>query len=159
MNIPNKDAKMREETTAPDLAEASDANAGLTAEVVAAYVSNNPVPVADLPKLIADVYGALQGLGRAAQAEEKPKPAVDPKKSVKPDHIVCLEDGQKFKSLKRHLMSHYGMTPEEYRERWNLPVDYPMVAPEYAAKRSALAKSMGLGRKAGQKQGRKSASL
>ncbi|TFF27874.1 MucR family transcriptional regulator [Jiella endophytica] len=121
----------------------------LTAEVVAAYVSNNSLPVSELPGLIADVYGAL---GRtttvpAAPLAEKPKPAVPVKKSVTDDFIVCLEDGKKFKSLKRHLMTHYNLTPEEYREKWDLPADYPMVAPNYAAARSRLAKQMGLGHK------------
>ncbi len=123
--------------------------AELTADVVAAYVSNNSVPVGDLPNLIADVHSALGRTFGAAPAPtaEKPKPAVNPKKSVNDDYIICLEDGMKFKSLKRHLMSHYGLTPEEYREKWDLPADYPMVAPNYAAARSALAKKMGLGRK------------
>ncbi|WP_329610464.1 MucR family transcriptional regulator [Jiella pelagia] len=121
----------------------------LTAEVVAAYVSNNSLPVSELPALIADVYGAL---GRtttapAAPAVEKPKPAVPVKKSVTDDYIICLEDGKKFKSLKRHLMTHYSLSPEEYREKWDLPTDYPMVAPNYAAARSRLAKQMGLGHK------------
>ncbi|KHJ55926.1 MucR family transcriptional regulator [Aureimonas sp. OT7] len=121
----------------------------LTAEVVAAYVSNNSLPVSDLPALISDVYGAL-GRTTAAPAAvpaEKPKPAVPVKKSVTDDYIVCLEDGKKFKSLKRHLMTHYNLTPEEYREKWDLPTDYPMVAPNYAAARSRLAKQMGLGHK------------
>ena len=121
----------------------------LTAEVVAAYVSNNSLPVSELPGLIADVYGAL---GRtttvpAAPQVEKPKPAVPVKKSVTDDYIICLEDGKKFKSLKRHLMTHYSLSPEEYREKWDLPADYPMVAPNYAAARSRLAKQMGLGHK------------
>jgi predicted transcriptional regulator len=129
----------------------------MTAEVVSAYVENNPVPVSDLQKLIADVHQALVKLdGKSAEAEaEKPKPAVNPKRSVTDDYIICLEDGQKFKSLKRHLMSHYSMTPEEYREKWSLPADYPMVAPSYAAQRSALARQMGLGRKPGRKAGKK----
>ena len=118
-------------------------------EVVAAYVSNNSLPVTDLPGLISDVYGAL---GRSnttiVEAEvEKPKPAVSVKKSVTDDYIICLEDGKKFKSLKRHLMTHYSLTPEDYREKWDLPADYPMVAPNYAAARSRLAKQMGLGHK------------
>jgi predicted transcriptional regulator len=134
----------------------------LTADVVAAYVSNNPVPVGELPKLIADVYTALgQVNGAAPAAEVEPqKPAVPIKKSLTPDFIVSLEDGKRFKSLKRHLMTSYGMTPEEYRAKWNLPSDYPMVAPNYAASRSALAKTMGLGRKPAQKpkgRGRKTA--
>ncbi|WP_185983407.1 MucR family transcriptional regulator [Aureimonas mangrovi] len=121
----------------------------LTAEVVAAYVSNNSLPVSDLPGLISDVYGAL-GRTTAApvvQQIEKPKPAVAIKKSVTDDYIICLEDGKKFKSLKRHLMTHYNLSPEEYREKWDLPADYPMVAPNYAAARSRLAKQMGLGHK------------
>ncbi|MCT8998752.1 MucR family transcriptional regulator [Chelativorans intermedius] len=122
----------------------------LTADVVAAYVSNNPVPASELPNLIADVHAAL---GRVNQATaepapaEKPKPAVNPKRSVHDDYIICLEDGKKFKSLKRHLMTHYGLTPEQYREKWGLDPNYPMVAPNYAAARSQLAKKMGLGRK------------
>lgn len=121
----------------------------LTAEVVAAYVSNNSLAISEIPSLISDVYGAL---GRThvtppAPAIEKPKPAIAVKKSVTDDFIVCLEDGKKFKSLKRHLMTHYNMSPEEYREKWDLPSDYPMVAPNYAAARSRLAKQMGLGHK------------
>jgi predicted transcriptional regulator len=121
----------------------------LTADVISAYVSNNPVPVSELPALIAQVHQSLSGLagGAVAQPEEVQKPAVNPKRSVHDDYIVCLEDGKKFKSLKRHLSTHYDMTPEQYREKWNLPRDYPMVAPGYAAARSALAKKMGLGRK------------
>ncbi|WP_041375566.1 MucR family transcriptional regulator [Polymorphum gilvum] len=119
----------------------------LTAEIVSAYVSNNTVASTDLPALINDVYTALQRTS-GAQAEPEPeplKPAVPVKKSVMPDYIICLEDGKKFKSLKRHLRTHYDMTPEEYREKWDLPADYPMVAPNYAAARSELAKKMGLG--------------
>jgi predicted transcriptional regulator len=121
----------------------------LTADVVAAYVSNNPVPVGDLPNLIGDVHAALGKVGGAAEpaVADKPKPAVNPKRSVHDDYIVCLEDGKKFKSLKRHLMTHYGLTPEQYREKWGLEASYPMVAPNYAAARSQLAKKMGLGRK------------
>ncbi|PSM18170.1 MULTISPECIES: MucR family transcriptional regulator [Nitratireductor] len=121
----------------------------LTADVVAAYVSNNPVPAAELPNLIADIHAALGRVGVAAEAApaEKPKPAVNPKKSIHDDYIICLEDGKKFKSLKRHLMTHYGLTPDQYREKWGLDASYPMVAPSYAAARSALAKKMGLGRK------------
>ena len=133
-------------------------SAELTAEVVSAYVSNNPVPASELPTLIASVHHALTGLGGAVVEEEKPVPAVNPKRSVKPDHIVCLECGGKFKSLKRHLASHYDMTPDEYRSKWGLAADYPMVAPEYAAQRSELAKSMGLGRKAAQRRDTKKAS-
>ena len=122
----------------------------LTADVVAAYISNNPVQVTDLPGLIADVHSALGRVGGSSMAtEEKPKPAVSPKKSVTNDYIICLEDGKKFKSLKRHLMTHYNMSPEQYREKWGLDPNYPMVAPSYAAARSDLAKKMGLGRKRG----------
>jgi predicted transcriptional regulator len=123
----------------------------LTADVVAAYVSNNPVQAADLPNLIAEVHAALgriEGSAPGAASLEKQKPAVNPKKSIFPDYIVCLEDGKNFKSLKRHLMSHYGLTPEAYRDKWKLDPNYPMVAPNYAAARSKLAKKMGLGRKA-----------
>jgi predicted transcriptional regulator len=121
----------------------------LTADVVAAYVSNNPVPAAELPNLIADIHAALGRVGVAIEVApaEKPKPAVNPKKSIHDDYIICLEDGKKFKSLKRHLMTHYGLTPDQYREKWGLDATYPMVAPSYAAARSALAKKMGLGRK------------
>jgi predicted transcriptional regulator len=120
------------------------------AEIVSAYVSNNTVAAADLPRLIADVNTALQRLTGVVPAPfEEPKlvPAVRIVKSVTPDFIISLEDGQKFKSLKRHLRSSYNMTPEEYRAKWGLPADYPMVAPNYAATRSAMAKSMGLGNK------------
>ncbi len=121
----------------------------LTADVVSAYVSNNPVPVSDLPGLIGQVHVALRGVGNGAKEEqaEALKPAVSIKKSVTPDYIVSLEDGKKFKSLKRHLATRYGLTPDDYRAKWGLPPDYPMVAPNYAAARSALAKTMGLGRK------------
>ena len=119
----------------------------LTADIVSAYVSNNAVASADLPGLISEVYVALQKTTTVVtEPEPEPlKPAVPYKKSVTPDYIICLEDGKKFKSLKRHLRTHYDMTPEEYRDKWNLPADYPMVAPNYAAARSALAKKMGLG--------------
>jgi predicted transcriptional regulator len=122
----------------------------LTADVVAAYVSNNPVPVSELPNLIADIHAALGRVGGASEQApvDKQKPAVNPKRSVHDDYIVCLEDGKKFKSLKRHLMTHYNLTPDQYREKWNLDSSYPMVAPNYAAARSQLAKKMGLGRKA-----------
>ncbi len=121
----------------------------LTADVVAAYVSNNPVPAGDLPNLIAEVHAALGRVGGTAEVPtaDKQKPAVNPKRSVHDDYIVCLEDGKKFKSLKRHLMTHYGLSPEQYREKWGLDPSYPMVAPNYAAARSQLAKKMGLGRK------------
>ena len=120
----------------------------LTAEIVAAYVANNPVPAANLADLIATVHTAVSGLSQStAPAVAAPTPAVNPKRSVHADYVVCLEDGKRFKSLKRHLMTHYELTPEAYREKWGLPRDYPMVAPKYAAARSELAKKMGLGRK------------
>ncbi len=120
----------------------------LTTDIVASHVANNSVNVADLPQLIQQVYGALSELGNPSQAPAaKPKPAVNIKRSVTPDYIVCLEDGVKLKMLKRHLQTRYGMTPDEYRERWALAADYPMVAPNYAAQRSALAKKIGLGTK------------
>ncbi len=129
--------------------DGSDRLIDLTADVVSAYVSNNPVPVAELPSLISNVHSALQQqtAAPAQEASESQKPAVPIKKSVTPDYIVCLEDGKQFKSLKRHLSTHHGLSPDEYRAKWGLPADYPMVAPNYAAARSALAKSMGLGRK------------
>jgi predicted transcriptional regulator len=121
----------------------------LTAEIVAAFVSSNTIPSAEVSNLIRDVHMALHrtAAGAAAPQHEAPKPAVPIKKSVTPDFIVCLEDGQKFKSLKRHLRTRYDLTPEEYREKWGLPADYPMVAPNYARARSKLAKQMGLGQK------------
>lgn len=113
----------------------------LTADIVAAHVSNNSVAVSDLPVLIANVHGALAGLGTpVAVPEVKQEPAVSIRSSIKPDYIVCLEDGKKLKMLKRHLMTHYQMTPEQYRAKWNLPADYPMVAPSYAEQRRTLAK-------------------
>jgi predicted transcriptional regulator len=119
----------------------------LTASIVSAYVSNNSVPSADIPNLISQVHSALRrvSVGQAAAAAEPLKPAVPVKRSVTAEHIVCLEDGHKFKSLKRHLRTRYNMTPDQYREKWSLPPDYPMVAPNYAAARSQLAKQMGLG--------------
>ena len=114
----------------------------LTSDIVAAHVSNNDVAVDDVPGLITNVFGALSGLGTAAEAvEERPEPAVSVRASIKPDYIVCLEDGKKLKMLKRYLRTNYDMTPEEYRARWNLPSDYPMVAPNYAEKRRDLAKN------------------
>ncbi len=120
----------------------------LTTEIVASHVSNNTVAVSDLPQLIQLVYTALATQGKATreEPEEKPVPAVPIKKSVTPDYIICLEDGKKLKMLKRHLKTHYNMTPEEYRRKWGLPDDYPMVAPNYARQRSTLAKKIGLGR-------------
>ena len=128
----------------------------LTAEVVVAYVSNNSLPAADLPATIATVYAALgqsQAAPKVDPVPDKPKPAVPITRSVNDDHIVCLEDGKSFKSLKRHIMTHHEMTPDEYRGRWGLKPDYPMVAPAYAASRSRLAKSLGLGRKPRTKKG------
>ena len=121
----------------------------LAADVVAAYVSNNTVVASELPSIINDVYDALNmAMKRSSPASrEERKPAVSIKKSVQPDYLICLEDGQKFKSLKRHLKTHYDMTPEEYREKWGLPHDYPMVAPNYSEKRRTLAKKMKLGHK------------
>ncbi|GAA0302704.1 MucR family transcriptional regulator [Sphingomonas oligophenolica] len=120
----------------------------LTADIVAAHVSNNSVAVSDLPVLISNVHGALSGLGGAPVVPEvKQEPAVSIRSSIKPDFIVCLEDGKKLKMLKRHLMTHYQMTPEQYRAKWNLPADYPMVAPNYAEQRRTLAKKIGLGTK------------
>jgi len=118
----------------------------LTAHIVANYVGNNNASVSDLPTLIRNVHGALAGIAtpQAAPVEQK-TPAVSIKKSITPDAIICLEDGRKFKSLKRHLRTKYNLSPEEYRAKWGLPKDYPMVAPSYAAARSSLAKSMGLG--------------
>ena len=119
----------------------------LTAEIVSAYVSNNTVVATDLPGVIHNVFDALSKASSAsgAPAREELKPAVPVKKSVTPEYIICLEDGKKFKSLKRHLRTQYGMTPDQYRAKWNLAADYPMVAPNYAAARSQLAKQMGLG--------------
>lgn len=129
-----------------DQSESSDLQA-LTTQVVASHVANNLVAVADLPKLIQQVYDALAGLSSAAGAKERPQPAVSVKRSITPEYIICLEDGKKLKMLKRHLKTSYGLTPDEYRERWGLAADYPMVAPNYAAQRSALAKKIGLGTK------------
>lgn len=121
----------------------------LTADIVAAHVTNNSVAVADLPALIRNVHEALSGLGQERPVSEtKLEPAVSIRTSVKPDYIVCLEDGKKLKMLKRHLMAHYQMTPDQYRTKWGLPRDYPMVAPSYAEQRRSLAKKIGLGRKA-----------
>ena len=119
----------------------------LTAEIVSAYVSNNPVPATEMAGLISQVHSALLRISSGhGQVDSEPlKPAVSVKKSIHPDFIVCLEDGKKFKSLKRHLRTQYNMTPEQYRDKWSLPPDYPMVAPNYAAARSQLAKQMGLG--------------
>jgi len=118
----------------------------LTADIVSAHVSNNNVTVTDLPLLIQNVHGALNSLGDAlVEPEVRPEPAVSIRSSIKPDYVVCLEDGKKLKMLKRHLMTHYQLTPDQYRAKWNLPSDYPMVAPNYAEQRRTLAKKIGLG--------------
>jgi predicted transcriptional regulator len=134
---------MPDDKPSPELLE-------LTTKVVAAHVANNPIAVTDVPGLIATVHQALATLGPEEPAP-RPEPAVPIKQSVKPEYIVCLDDGKKLKMLKRHLRTAYNMTPAEYRERWGLPRDYPMVAPNYAKKRSELAKKIGLGRKRGKK--------
>jgi predicted transcriptional regulator len=129
----------------------------LTSDIVSSHVSNNTVAVGDLPQLIHNVYTSLAGLGsQEPKAEEKQQPAVSIRSSVKPDYIVCLEDGLKLKMLKRHLMSAYGMTPDDYRAKWGLPADYPMVAPNYAEARRQLAVSIGLG-KGGRKPAKRKA--
>jgi predicted transcriptional regulator len=122
----------------------------LATEVVAAYVSNNPIPVSEVPGMLKAVHSTLGGLVgvSAGEMQTAQKPSVPIKKSVNPDYIVCLEDGKKLKMLKRYLRSNYSMTPEEYRAKWGLPADYPMVAPNYAAQRSEFAKKIGLGRTA-----------
>ena len=119
----------------------------LTADIVAAHVSNNSVAVNDLPNLINNVHGALTGLSGRGAPEAKLEPKVPIRSSIRPDYIVCLEDGKKLKMLKRHLMTHYNMTPDQYRQKWGLSADYPMVAPNYAEQRRALAKAIGLGTK------------
>lgn len=124
-----------------------------TTEIVSSHVANNTVAVSDLPNLIDNVFSTLSRLGVDNKAEApKQEPAVSVRSSIKPDYIVCLEDGKKLKMLKRHLMTHYNMTPDEYRVKWNLPADYPMVAPNYAAQRRTLAKKIGLGTKRGAKR-------
>jgi predicted transcriptional regulator len=122
----------------------------MTAEVTAAYVGNNALPASQLPEVIRTIYSSISALdGGSASGGVGAKPMVPVKKSIAPDYIICLEDGKKLKMLKRHLRTAYGMTPEEYRIKWGLPADYPMVAPNYAAQRSAFAKKIGLGRKPG----------
>jgi len=139
-----------------DNAPSSEELLSLTSEIVAAHVSNNTVAVTDLPGLIEQVYKTLSSVGGGGEpAADRPTPAVPIKKSITPDFIICLEDGKKLKMLKRHLKTAYDMTPDEYRERWGLPSDYPMVAPNYAKQRSKLAKAIGLGtqqRKRGKKR-------
>ena len=119
----------------------------LTGAITAAYLRGNPLPAADIPGVISTVFGSLRRLGQPEPREEAPKPAVPIRRSVTAEYIVCLEDGRKLKMLRRYLRTTYGMTPDEYRAKWNLPPDYPMVAPAYAAKRSALANSSGLGQR------------
>jgi predicted transcriptional regulator len=119
---------------------------GLTAQIVSAHVSHNPVPATELPGLIQEVFRTLSGVGsHPAPEPERPQPAVPVKKSITPGYLICLEDGKKLKMLKRHLKTSYNLSPEQYRERWGLPADYPMVAPDYAKHRSSLAKKIGLG--------------
>ena len=131
-----------------ELDNSEDTLLTLTADIVAAHVSNNSVAVNDLPNLIQNVHSALSVIaGSGAQAEPKPEPKVSIRSSIKPDYIVCLEDGKKLKMLKRHLMTHYNLTPDQYRQKWGLSSDYPMVAPNYAEQRRTLAKSIGLGTK------------
>ncbi|MEO6433358.1 MAG: MucR family transcriptional regulator [Sphingomicrobium sp.] len=138
-----------------DTQAADDMLLALTADIVAAHVSNNSVAVNDLPVLIQNVHSALTGIsGSSAAPAAKLEPAVSIRSSIKPDYIVCLEDGKKLKMLKRHLMTHFGMTPADYRSKWGLAADYPMVAPNYAEQRRTLAKAIGLGTK-GRKGGRK----
>jgi predicted transcriptional regulator len=145
------------ETAAPKMAEEDLLR--MTADVVAAYVSNNTLPTAQLAEIINAVYNSLKSLeGQSAEPAPEPlKPAVPIRKSVTPDFLICLEDGKKLKMLKRHLRSTYNMTPDEYRARWGLPPDYPMVAPNYAEQRSEFAKKIGLGRGAGRQSARRSA--
>ena len=121
----------------------------LASQIVAAYVGRNAVEQADLPKLITEVHKALEQVAGTTRKDDghEPKPPVSIKKSITPDYLICFEDGKKFKSLKRHLRTHFNLTPEQYREKWNLPPDYPMVAPNYATSRSKLAKNMGLGQR------------
>ncbi len=128
----------------------------MTAEIVSAYVSHNELPGAQIPDVIRSVFSTLhsQASGEGAAAQQPPKPVVSIRKSVTPDYIICLDDGKKLKMLKRHLRTAYNMTPGEYRAKWGLPADYPMVAPNYAAARSAMAKKIGLGRKRAGRKGR-----
>jgi predicted transcriptional regulator len=152
-------SKSRQESNKGTIMNATENNLiELTASIVSAYVTNNVVNAQALPDFIGSVHTALSRASNQGPDEPKAelRPAVSVKKSVTPEYIICLEDGKKFKSLKRHLRSSYGMSPEEYREKWNLPRDYPMVAPAYAEARSNLAKTMGLGRRAGTTITRKS---
>ncbi len=140
----------------PEQSELGSVHA-LTTKIVASHVANNSVVAGDLPKLIQQVFEALSNISSGAASPERPRPAVPVKRSVTPDFIVCLEDGKKLKMLKRHLKTSYGLTPNEYRERWGLAADYPMVAPNYAAQRSALAKKIGLGTKPRKRRRRRKA--
>ncbi|WP_298337761.1 MucR family transcriptional regulator [uncultured Erythrobacter sp.] len=130
-----------------DATETHETLVALTADIVSAHVSNNSVPLDGMPQLISSVYDALSSAGTEEQTPKPQDPAVPIKRSVKPDYIICLEDGKKLKMLKRYLRTNFNMTPEEYRAKWKLPADYPMVAPNYAEKRRDLAKKIGLGRK------------
>ena len=155
-NVTEKSVQVIEELMEDLQIEMKETLITLTSDIVAAHVSNNDVAVDDVPSLITNVFSALSGLGDAPEpVDERPEPAVSIRASVKPDYIVCLEDGKKLKMLKRYLRTNYDMTPEEYRARWNLPADYPMVAPNYAAKRRELAKKIGLGRKPGARRPRR----
>jgi predicted transcriptional regulator len=131
--------------------ENKTASIELAAQIVAAYVGNNSVAQGELPKLIGEVHRAIElaAVGTAPKEDVPEKPIVNVKRSITPECLICFEDGKKFKSLKRHLRSHHNLTPEQYREKWGLPHDYPMVAPNYSASRSSLAKNMGLGQRAG----------
>ena len=145
--------------TQTNTTETNDVLINLTSDIVSAHVSNNSVSISDLPALITNIFTTLASLTAVeapVAAEVMPEPAVSIRSSVKNDHIVCLEDGKKLKMLKRHLRTTYDMTPDDYRKRWSLPADYPMVAPAYAEKRRELAKAIGLGRKPGAKRGRPS---
>ena len=134
---------------------AEDTLLTLTADIVAAHVSNNSVAVNDLPNLIQNVHGALTGISRQnSSPEPRPEPKVPIRSSIKPDYIVCLEDGKRLKMLKRHLMTNYNLTPDQYRQKWGLGADYPMVAPNYAEQRRSLAKSIGLGTKRRKSRGK-----
>src|SRR3954470_1399762 len=144
--LPDQDRQMSDTPTSRELPT-------LTTQIVAAYVSNNPVPVGELPSLIRQVHSALVNVGAPAEiSAERPQPAVPVKRSVTPDYIICLEDGKKLKMLKRHLKTAFNMTPEEYRERWELPPSYPMVAANYARQRSLLAKRIGRAKKPGRRR-------
>jgi predicted transcriptional regulator len=146
---------MMAEQSAPK--EAEEGLLRMTADVVAAYVSNNTLPTGQLAEVISAVYKSLRALdGQTLESQSEPlKPAVAVRKSITPDYLVCLEDGKKLKMLKRHLRSTYSMTPEDYRQKWGLPADYPMVAPNYAEQRSAFAKKIGLGRGTGRQAGKR----